>query len=348
MNKDFLILSILFIISLFLFKVEIKEKRICLDKNTTTMIRGISILYVILGHLCIVGFLNINLFHYLGAVGVDIFLILSGYGLTKSYIKDNHMIGFVKRRVNTVYMPYFIITSILILSDIFFLKKYYSFKDLFKGFSSFNTAVDSSMWYISFIIFWYIIFFLIFKIKIKLSFKIITLIFISFTFKFNLYSHFIHILETPRFSYNLHWYAFTLGCIFAVYEDLIIKTFIKNIKNLYIYSIFLILVFIVSSYNVCINGNLNMIYYQLYDLSGALFTLLIFLILNYHNIKSNMLNSLGKYSYYIYLTEGILIWKYPILFHFSSRCLNLTLYCVFVIISTCTLKFIHRKVCKFI
>lgn len=52
------------------------------SKHTTNNLKAVAIILVILGHL---GFINKS-----GAWGVGIFLLLSGYGLTQSYIKSGN------------------------------------------------------------------------------------------------------------------------------------------------------------------------------------------------------------------------------------------------------------------
>ena len=62
-------------------------KRIAWSKDVTNIIKGIAILIIVLGHAGnrIPGS---RILTPLGAVGVGMFLICSGYGLEKSYIKN--------------------------------------------------------------------------------------------------------------------------------------------------------------------------------------------------------------------------------------------------------------------
>lgn len=91
-------------------------------------------------------------------MGVGIFLLLSGYGLTQSYIKSG-IIGFFKKRLLAVILPYSIVMIIWIFVDYILGNKY---RILTIGTSilglNFKSVIDVTMWYISFLILWYIAF----------------------------------------------------------------------------------------------------------------------------------------------------------------------------------------------
>ena len=97
------------------------------DKKTGYWFRGIAIIMVILSHyaewwswftpltgkaeefrLALAG---------LGVFGVNIFFFFSGYGLTKAAGDDRIGVQFIVRRIQSVYLPYFVIVgSIQVLS----------------------------------------------------------------------------------------------------------------------------------------------------------------------------------------------------------------------------------------
>lgn len=75
---------------------------------------GLSIFFVVFHHLTINftdGYLGktYTYFHYMGAVGVDIFLFLSAIGLYYSYSKNEDTIVFYKRRFLRIFPAFFII-----------------------------------------------------------------------------------------------------------------------------------------------------------------------------------------------------------------------------------------------
>lgn len=73
------------------------------DKENTTAIKGFAIICVILSH--VANFWGVSWFTPLGGIGVSMFLIMSGYGLTLSY-KKNGLTDFWQKRVVSAYIPY--------------------------------------------------------------------------------------------------------------------------------------------------------------------------------------------------------------------------------------------------
>lgn len=121
--------------------------QILLNKTTTTSIKGIAILLVIIAHVGHVGF-GIRLLVPLGCFGVSVFLILSGYGLMESYSR-NGLKDFWRKRVLRVLLPYLIwicFYSIYLLI---------SHKPI--------TSHDIRYWFVEYIIIWYVAFYYIMK-----------------------------------------------------------------------------------------------------------------------------------------------------------------------------------------
>lgn len=67
------------------------------------MIKGFAIIIIVICHL---GNKFTYLFTPLGGVGVALFLILSAYGLEKSYIENGGLQDFWRKRIITVFIPY--------------------------------------------------------------------------------------------------------------------------------------------------------------------------------------------------------------------------------------------------
>lgn len=118
-----------------------------LNKTNTTAIKGIAILLVIIAHVGHGGF-GIRYFVPLGSFGVAVFLILSGYGLMESYNR-NSLIGFWKKRILRLFVPYLIwITG-------YSLYLFLSGKQIIIN--------DLRYWFVEYIIIWYIAFYIIMK-----------------------------------------------------------------------------------------------------------------------------------------------------------------------------------------
>lgn len=77
-----------------------------MGRDCTTTIRGIAILIIIIGHVGVSGF-DLRVFNPFGGIGVAMFLVLSGYGLTESY-KKNGLSGFWRKKVLRIVIPYLV------------------------------------------------------------------------------------------------------------------------------------------------------------------------------------------------------------------------------------------------
>lgn len=94
--------------------VGVSDTPIFLDRNYTTALKGVAILFIMYGH-CACLWHGGRLTSPFGGVGVSLFLILSGYGLNESYLKRG-LDGFWKKRISKVYIPYIIAALMLVLA----------------------------------------------------------------------------------------------------------------------------------------------------------------------------------------------------------------------------------------
>ena len=116
--------------------------------NETNMLKGFGILLVVISH---VGNNFTRLTTPLGGIGVAIFLILSGYGLTISCEK-NQLKDFWKKRITGVWIPYVIVESfVLIFSGGISLEKFILDITLIEPQYCFG-------WYLNYLLIWYTIF----------------------------------------------------------------------------------------------------------------------------------------------------------------------------------------------
>lgn len=127
------------------------------SKEDTNFIKGVAILFVILGHL--------NYLDCAGAWGVHLFLFVSGYGITCSVMK-NGTDHFWKKRLNTVYIPYLIYQPIC-FAILFFAGVKITFLNILFAVVGldFCQLADKTMWYISYIFAWYLVFWIVGKIQ---------------------------------------------------------------------------------------------------------------------------------------------------------------------------------------
>lgn len=77
-----------------------------MTKKCTTGLKGLAVLMVVWGH--VGACLHVSGIQFIGGVGVSIFLILSGYGLEKSYI-NNGLQKFWNKKLIKVFIPFWIV-----------------------------------------------------------------------------------------------------------------------------------------------------------------------------------------------------------------------------------------------
>lgn len=116
---------------------------VLLDKTTTTSIKGIAILLVIIAHVGHGGF-GVRLFVPLGCFGVSVFLILSGYGLMESYRRSG-LDSFWRKRMIRILLPYLL-----------WICAYSIYLFVSHAPISLN---DIRYWFVEFIIIWYFAFY---------------------------------------------------------------------------------------------------------------------------------------------------------------------------------------------
>lgn len=119
-----------------------------LSFSTTNCLRGIAILLIMVGHVS--GTMNTVVFSPLASTGVALFLIISGYGLNESY-KKHGLEHFWRKKVLRVLLPYSFVFICLALYK--------------QDWSPMNwilnlLGLQTSYWFIAFIVKCYIIFWL--------------------------------------------------------------------------------------------------------------------------------------------------------------------------------------------
>ena len=122
-----------------------------LDKDYTTIVKGIAIFMIMLGHMACF-WPGGRLLTPLGGTGVAIFLITSGYGLMESY-KRVGLKNFWKKRLLRVWIPYAIVCVLLCIF------KGQSLLALLKNL----VLITSPFWFVQYIIAYYIILYIVLK-----------------------------------------------------------------------------------------------------------------------------------------------------------------------------------------
>lgn len=112
-----------------------------ISKEKSNILRAMAIIFVLIGHgLQWLTNSNLNVLNWGGGVGVAIFLILSGYGLTESYLSEGRIDSkkFWKKRICTVMIPYWIIMVIQKVLDRILFKRYIGVKETLLSIIGYN------------------------------------------------------------------------------------------------------------------------------------------------------------------------------------------------------------------
>ena len=280
-------------------------------------LRAIAVFLVFIYHIGVI-------FHYPllsgGYLGVDIFIVISGYLMMKiASEKYDNFINFIKRRFERIFFPLIFLIFILIFINFFFLNydSFIEFNKIIKfvisfssnlffyfcelNYNSFETSLNPLLhtWSLSLEFQYYVFFgFLFYCLNIRNFFFYFLIFFIIFVFFINNNYNFKFYLLPTRLT------EFFIGVFVYKYK---IKIFhlSKNLKQFLIYcSILVISVFILK--------------HDLYPISNGLIIFfsisvgLLIVLLNENKLFLKLLifkpiSYLGKISYSFYL------WHYPIL-----------------------------------
>lgn len=298
-----------------------------LSKETTNQIKGFAVLAVVFTHIGY-GLSSPNQFLYplstLGGVGVNLFLFLSGFGLTLSHLKSPlSPLSFYKKRLSKLFIPLWIVITTVLLLDFLLLQRTYPLLEIVRSYLGFFTRadlyqnLDSPLWYFSIIFFYYFIFPLTFIKKLPLISPIlvlgISLLILNLPLPIN---------PDVLTLYKLHTLAFPLGILFGLTPTVILST-AKDLKSdssqaslihqilrrrllrMTILILF-VLVFLYTSINSGVGQNA-----KIEQGISLLTTFSIIIIFAFSKLDFKLLSLFGIYSYEIYLLH------WPILSRFN-------------------------------
>ena len=301
--------------TILLFSLRKKHSGETLTLQTTQELKGFAILAIVLGHI------GYSLFPAQGflfplsvfaGMGVDLFLFLSGFGLTFSQIqKSLSCKDFYKKRLGKVFFSLWCVLLIFFLLDFFVLHKSYSLSEVILSFLGIFSRADlfqninSPLWYITFILFYYLLFPIFFKRK-NPALSALALFLVTWV----VLQQAIPVDPAVKNLYSLHLFAFPLGVIFAGYWPQI-SHFLK-IKKKHLNSLIVILSTVCLWYFGIHSGvGKGVFLEQGISLLLVFFTLTIFILKRF---EFRFLSLLGIYSYEIYLLHWPLLSRYDLLY----------------------------------
>ena len=302
--------------------------------SVTNELKGLGILTVVFAHFAYMKVTNAEFLFPLSiiaGVGVDLFLFMSGFGLTVGMLKrPMKTVDFYKKRVIKIFIPFWIALIIMFIADAIFMDKTYSVGYIIKSMLGFFPTADgfgdvnSPFWYITWMIMFYLLYPLVFfKDKPWLSAIILAVIAtIIGTFNiFDLGSNWLHRLHTVAFSMGI-----ILAWLLQVKEGEknrfieYIKDFRDNSKDMkyIVIAIMFVIVFYVSQRTgagswPALTSILGQGFFveQLMSIVIMLAFTVIFIL---KKVDSKFLTMYGVYSYEVYLIHWPLMAKYDIFF----------------------------------
>ncbi|MDO8499830.1 MAG: acyltransferase [bacterium] len=299
--------------------------------QTTTELKGLAILIIVFSH---IGYFLVNdhrfltpLSYYAG-IGVDLFFILSGYGLVAAALRRPLSIGqFYLRRLHRIYTPVIITLLLFLLLDRLWLHQTYPLKTVIENLlglfprADLYKDIDSPLWYITPLLAYYLLFPLIFRRRWPAISAVLTAV-----------AGWLIILHVPKLNvisvdlikfYKLHYLSFPLGMLLAAWLNqpfAVVTTTAKRLATLFNQ---LHLATILRWLAIIIAGGVFLyIHYHpqvgekwtteaAVSLIAAMAIIIIFLC---KKINFKILTLFGLFSFEIYLLHWPLLYRYNFLY----------------------------------
>lgn len=314
-NQEYFRQQLLYIFAILLFivvatlqKKEEYNKNDFLSRDTGDTLRGIAILLLIFGHLCIKCIDGYQFFEWAGRWAVIIFLYISGIALVKTYGLDSLSSSFILKRIRRLLIPTWLGLTIFYLLDFILLHKSYSFKHILLSVFCIlrPTPPDGPAWFVTYIFVLYLFFFFVSRINLNNNLKPFIILVCS-------YLCFLIIAYVNIFNKFFIWMqyssVFPLSVAIGIYRKNI-KNILKRICSSKLLSIFLVMILFCQYYKeigiYSIKHILSFwIYHQfittLQPISMIILLTITTFLLDNSVIRSKFLIVLGKYSFEIFL-----------------------------------------------
>ena len=216
-STNLIVIAVLIAVLLFTFK---RSKHTDLFPISVTQeLKGLGILTVVFAHFAYMLVTNADFLFPLSiiaGVGVDLFLFMSGYGLTVGMLKKPLPIfEFYKRRVIKIFIPFWVAIILIFAANAIFLDIHYSVPYMIQSLLGwFPTAegfddVNSPFWYITWMMMFYVLFPLVFSTKKPWLSAIILAVIATLIGVYN------PLNMGDNWLHRLHTVAFSLGIVFA-------------------------------------------------------------------------------------------------------------------------------------
>jgi len=330
------IIVIICLIAVFLLTLRKTQHTDIFPVPTTQELKGLGILTVVFAHFAYMLVTNADFLYPLSiiaGVGVDLFLFMSGYGLSVGMLKKPMpVLEFYKRRLIKIFIPFWIALIIIFVADILFLNIDYSFSYILQSLLGwFPTArgygdVNSPFWYITWMIMFYALYPIFFSVKRPwLTALILATIatLIGVYNPFDLQDNWLH---------RLHTLAFPMGIVCAWLlrkekdKENKLVTFLTNFRNnskgIARYIVIGLMLVAVVYFSLRSNAGhwptLTALLKQGYfvDQIMCLIIMLAFIVIfSLKKLDNKFLAIFGLYSYEVYLIHWPLMSRYDVFFN---------------------------------
>ena len=331
-QTNLIVIAILIAVVLFTFR---RAKHTDLFPISVTQeLKGLGILTVVFAHFAYMLVTNADFLFPLSiiaGVGVDLFLFMSGYGLTVGMLKKPlPVLEFYKRRVIKIFIPFWVAIIIIFAADAIFLDKNYGvsymIQSLLGWFPTANGSedVNSPFWYITWMMMFYALFPLVFSTKRPWLSAIILAVIATLIGVYN------PLEMGDNWLHRLHTVAFSLGIVFAWLlfeskdkENKLVKT-LKHFRNEakfmpYVAIVLMLAVVVYMSLHTTANHwpTLTAILgkgFFVDQLTSIIIMFAFIVIFSLKKFDNKFLSIYGLYSFEVYLIHWPLIGRYDIFF----------------------------------
>ena len=331
-QTNLIVIAILIAVVLFTFR---RAKHTDLFPISVTQeLKGLGILTVVFAHFAYMLVTNADFLFPLSiiaGVGVDLFLFMSGYGLTVGMLKKPlPVLEFYKRRVIKIFIPFWVAIIIIFAADAIFLDKNYGvsymIQSLLGWFPTANGSedVNSPFWYITWMMMFYALFPLVFSTKRPWLSAIILAVIATLIGVYN------PLEMGDNWLHRLHTVAFSLGIVFAWLlfetkdkENKLVKT-LKKFRNeakimpLVVIAVMLVVVVYMSLHTTSSHWpTLTAILgkgFFVDQLTSIIIMFAFIVIFSLKKFDNKFFAIYGLYSFEVYLIHWPLIGRYDIFF----------------------------------
>ena len=331
-QTNLIVIAVLIAVVLFTFK---RAKHTDLfPVSVTQELKGLGILTVVFAHFAYMLVTNADFLFPLSiiaGVGVDLFLFMSGYGLTVGMLKKPLPIfEFYKRRVIKIFIPFWVAIILIFAANAIFLDIHYTVPYMIQSLLGwFPTAegfndVNSPFWYITWMMMFYILFPLVFSTKRPWLSAIILSVIATLIGVYN------PLEMGDNWLHRLHTVAFSLGIIFAWLlfetkdkENKLVKV-LKHFRNEskfmpYVVIALMLAVVVYMSLHTTANHwpTLTAILgkgYFVDQLTSIIIMFAFIIIFSLKRFDNKFLSIYGLYSFEVYLIHWPLMGRYDVFF----------------------------------